>query len=106
MNDQPRTEPSPSLGVLVRLYWMAVGPIGIILIVIAALMKSLKNNILISLIYWGFVLSVILIRYLDIRYLKGETADGEPATLKHWKKFSIMGSIIYCAIWLVLIFLF
>jgi len=106
MNDQSRNESTPSLGVLSRLYWMAIGPIAIILIVLAIIMKSFKNNIPTSLIYWSLVLSIILIRYLDIRYLKGETADGEPATLNHWKKFSIMGLIIYCAIWRVLIFLF
>jgi len=106
MNDQSRSEPSPSLGVLARLYWMAIGPIATILVVLAIIMKSFKNTIPTSLIYWSLVLSIILIRYLDIRYFKGETADGEPATLKHWKKFSIVGVIVYCAIWLILIFLF
>jgi len=106
MNDQAQIKPNPSLGVLARFYWMAIGPMIIILIAIAIMMKSFEKNAITNLTYWGLVLSVILIRYLDIRYLKGETADGEPATMKHWKRFCMLLLIIYTVLWLVLIFLF
>jgi uncharacterized membrane protein len=106
MDHQSHREPAPAFGVLSRLYWMAIGPIAIIMISIAVIMKSFENNIPISLIYWGLVFSIILIRYFDIRYFKGETADGEPATMKHWKRFCMAYLIVFVALWLVLIFLF
>jgi hypothetical protein len=106
MNDPSRIESTPSLGVLARFYWMAIGPMIIILIAVAFMMKSLEKNVITNLVYWGLVLSVILVRYLDIRYLKGETADGEPATLKHWKRFCIILLTIYTCLWVVLICLF
>ncbi len=106
MNDQSQIEPSPSLGVLARLYWMAIGPMITILIAIAVMMKSFEKNAITNLAYWGLVLSVILIRYLDIRYLKGETADGEPATMKHWKRFCMVHLIVFAALWMVLIWFF
>jgi hypothetical protein len=41
-------------------------------------------------IFWLIALVLILARYMDIRYLKGETADNEPATLKHWRRYSVI----------------
>jgi len=41
-------------------------------------------------IFWLVALALILARYIDIRYLKGETADNKPATLKHWRRYSVI----------------
>jgi len=40
--------------------------------------------------FWLIALGLILTRYVDIRYLKGETADNKPATLKHWRRYSVI----------------
>ncbi len=39
---------------------------------------------------WLVAFGLILTRYVDIRYLKGETSDNKPATLKHWRRYSVM----------------
>ncbi len=41
-----------------------------------------------DIIFWLIALVLILARYIDIRYLKGETTDNKPATLKHWRRYS------------------
>ncbi len=41
-------------------------------------------------IFWLIALGLILARYVDIRYLKGETTDNKPATLKHWRRYSVI----------------
>jgi len=41
-------------------------------------------------IFWLIALALILARYVDIKFLKGETADNKPATLKHWRRYSVI----------------
>ena len=41
-------------------------------------------------VFWLIALGLVLARYVDIRYLKGETSDNKPATLKHWRRYSVV----------------
>ena len=43
-----------------------------------------------DMIFWLIAFALILARYVDIKYLKGETADNKPATLKHWRRYSVI----------------
>lgn len=50
-------------------------------------------------IFWCMVLAMIIVRFLDIKFLNGQTATGEPATLSHWLKYAIVLIIISAIIW-------
>jgi hypothetical protein len=39
------------------------------------------------------------LRYLDIKYLKGQTASGEPATLAHWRRYSLLLGTFALVLW-------
>jgi hypothetical protein len=74
------------LSVLVRLTWIFGGSI---LVLCAIFVAQGKAPVLADIIFFSLALGLVLIRFIDIRYLKGETADNQPATLKHWRRYSI-----------------
>jgi len=51
-------------------------------------------------IYWLIVASLVLARYVDIRYQKGRTAySDDPATLKHWRRYAALLVIAAFGAW-------
>ena len=75
------------LSIVVRLTWIfgaSVLVFGAIFIV-QGKVPGLADALL-----WLVALGLILARYVDIRYLKGETSDNKPATLKHWRRYSVV----------------
>jgi hypothetical protein len=53
-------------------------------------------------VYWAIVGSLLAARYVDIRYLRGTTADGEPATMVHWRRYAVTVILISVCLWLVM----
>jgi len=75
------------LSIVVRLTWI----FGASLLAFGAIFIIQGNAPgLADMIFWLLVLGLILARYVDIAYLKGETADNKPATLKHWRRYSVI----------------
>lgn len=89
-NQQVPTKPESSSGclsIVVRLTWI----FGASLLVFGAIFIIQGNAPgLADMIFWLIALGLILARYVDIRYLKGETTDNKPATLKHWRRYSVI----------------
>jgi len=89
-NQQVPVKPESSggcLSIIVRLTWI----FGASLLVFAAIfIMQGKAPGLADIIFWLIALGLILARYVDVRYLKGETADNKPATLKHWRRYSVI----------------
>lgn len=71
---------------LLRLAWIFGGSLLIFCVIFVAQRKA---PILADIIFLLFTIGLVLIRFIDIRYFKGETADNRPATLKHWRRYSI-----------------
>lgn len=89
-NQQIPTKPESSSGclsIIVRLTWI----FGVSLLIFGAIF-IIQGNVpgLADAIFWLITLGLILARYVDIRYLKGETTENKPATLKHWRRYSVI----------------
>ena len=70
------------LGVLLRLFWM-VG--GVAILIFAGLDMVLKNHGASTIVlYWLTVVAIIVARFVEIRFFRGQTLDGKPATMRHW----------------------
>jgi hypothetical protein len=77
------TDESPGcLGILFRLFWMWGGVAILIFVGIDVVLKSFR--VLSIFLYWLTVVAIICARLVDIRFFRGETFDGKPATMKHW----------------------
>lgn len=99
----PKSQPSVNsesgggcLPALVRLTWI-FGSIA--LIYCALFIAQRKGPVIADLILLVLTLALILVRYIDIRYLKGETRENKPATMKHWRRYALMmliaGGLLY-----------
>jgi len=76
-------------GLLFRLYWMAFGNIPIIFLPILIIRNTNGNFSFYDILFSVSVSAIIAVRYVDIRYFNGETADNQPATLSLFKKYAL-----------------
>lgn len=97
--NNPQVEQSSFLALIVRLTWMAFG--NLLLIFIAFSIAQQKAGIVLDVIFWAVVAGLIFIRYIDIKVFQGHTAENEPATLQHWRKYSLLLIIISALLWIV-----
>ena len=74
--------------VLARVYWMLIGNIILISIAIAVYSSHKKFSWL-DIFYLFIVLSLVSIRYFDIKYWGGQTSTGERATISDWRRYSL-----------------
>jgi hypothetical protein len=105
MQDQKKIEYSSGAGCLTRLYWMFLGVALLALVAAFLLQKNPKFPSFLDVGYLFAVASLVFVRYIDIRYLKGETGEGAPATMNHWRKYSMFLVIGSLGVWLVVRFL-
>jgi hypothetical protein len=75
-------------GCLARIFWMAAG--NVLLFFFAAGIFSKSPGVLswLDLGYWLVVAAAVTVRYTDVRYLGGRTADGVSATLRDWGRYA------------------
>ena len=50
--------------------------------------------------FWSVAVAIIVLRYVDIRYLHGDTGDGKPATMQHWRRYAVFVAIGSLLLWL------
>ncbi len=85
------------LSIIVRLSWIFGGIA--VLIYCAVYIAMGRNPGLVDVVYWIIIALIVLIRFVDIKLLKGETLDNKPATLKHWFRYAlsmlVAGVILY-----------
>jgi hypothetical protein len=98
--DKDKSAENSGLGLICRLFWFFIG--NIILFILAAKIALLGSNHfnIFDIFYWITVLGLIISRYIDIRYCKGETASSEPATMAHWKRYSVFAVSICTGLWI------
>ena len=98
-HDQQTPEsPDAASGCLLRVYWMFLGH----LLVAAIAYQIVQGGVSLTwadLAYWLGVMSVTAARYVDVHYLKGRTAEGQPATTRDWQRFSISTLVVAVVVW-------
>lgn len=101
MPDRPEVRYVSGVGLLIRLYWMLFGNSA--LLILALFIATHKYDMLLvaSLAYFAIIVSMVVVRYVDIRFFNGETVDGRPATMEHWRRYAMIIAIAGLAAWLV-----
>ncbi|MBI4651016.1 hypothetical protein HY745_07000 [Candidatus Desantisbacteria bacterium] len=89
---------------LIRLYWMALGNFIMIILAIYVAVNNPESMMQINIFYFSNVVILIILRYIDIRYLNGLTTEREPAIIDHWKKYSVKLIIFSSILWLIMNF--
>ena len=50
--------------------------------------------------FWLAAASLVIVRYMDIRYLGGTTAEGKPASMGDWRAYSLRVFALSLVLWL------
>lgn len=92
--DQAAT-PIGALGVAARVFWMAFGNAGLFLLAVSIAQAGAVSYL--DAAFWTLAAALLLVRYVDIARLSGLTADGKPASLRHWRQYAIglLGAILW-----------
>ncbi len=103
-NTQPAAE-KPSEGItsisviLARIMWTLLGPAGMGL---AALIIVNRGNGWLTPLdaFYGVVVSLMLAgRYVELRSGQGITVTGEPATIRHFKRYAVVLVLTAALVW-------
>ena len=90
---------SPS-GCLIRLFWMIVGNALLIFCVMAIAQDTSGLFTPVDALFWVLVGSLMVARYVDIRYFNGLTSDSDPATMADFRRYAVLLGFIAMGLWI------
>lgn len=93
--------PQDGYGVIARLYWIFLGLVLLLFLLVYLFEKRPAFPALVDLACLLVVGSLVAVRYADVRYLGGRTAEGELATTAHWRRYAQGVCVVGVGIWLV-----
>jgi len=95
----PQAEATGCLPVVVRLFWLIAGNLVLFFLAVSiAQRRALSAR---DIAYWVTVTVLILARYIDITRLDGQTKDGEPASLRTWRWYTLVLLLASGALWVL-----
>ena len=93
----PQAEATGCLPDVVRLLWLMVGNGALFFLTILIAQRRALSAL--DFAFWATVVGLILIRYIDITRLNGLTKDGEPASLRHWRRYVLFLLLVSAGLW-------
>lgn len=81
-------EMTPASGILVRLGWVIIGPLGLFLYFAHLVRDDPPLVSFVSLAFWLMPATTLLFRYLDVRYFAGTTLEGSATTQRALKRYA------------------
>lgn len=81
-------------GCLLRLFWMAFGNLALLMLALVIFQRG--GFSLLDGVYWAVVVAPAGARYTDIGRFGGLTTSGEPATMRHFRRY-VIGLVLLAA---------
>jgi len=88
-----------AVAVLARLWWMLLGNAVLALSAVFILHNTTGFFHTADVVFWCTAASLLMVRYIDIRFLNGLTATGVPTSMRHWIKYTIILIVCSAAVW-------
>jgi len=101
-NSNPTSTPPRGLtgsGCLIRMLWFLAVPAVLLLSAAIIVQQHRKPFTAADAVFFGTVVLAAVIRYLDIRFSRGETVTGNPATMRHWRRYAILLILVSLIVW-------
>jgi hypothetical protein len=92
-------EYDPASGCLLRVFWMMIGNVLLVFCAYAIFQNRQSLLGVADAFFWATAVSLLAARYTDIRYLRGRTADGNPASLVHWRRYAATVLVASAILW-------
>lgn len=96
-DEQP--EYRPATGCLLRVFWIMLGNLTLLFCGIYIAQHATGLVGVADAFYGAIVGSLLLARYVDIRHFQGRTAEGEPASMTHWRRYAVLLVAVSTGIW-------
>ncbi|MBK9304438.1 MAG: hypothetical protein IPM94_11255 [bacterium] len=93
----PTPEPTGCLGVIVRLSWLAIGPA--LLFALTFKIGDTARFSGLDILFWVVAAGMVVVRYLDIARLGGQTANCEPAGMRDWRRYAVAVPVVAGVLW-------
>lgn len=97
LHEQPSDQTAS--GCLLRLYWLFLGNILMFLLAYGIAARGVAVTTF-DIVYWLGAASLLTVRLVDIQFLHGATAEGAPATIGHWRRYSLIVLAVAVVVWL------
>jgi hypothetical protein len=94
-------EQGTAAGVLARLWWMLIGNFTLALCIVFIVQNRSGFFHAADPVFGIAVASLVLVRYIDIRFCKGLTATGAPASMRTWTRYAIFLVLGSAVVWAV-----
>jgi hypothetical protein len=91
------TRASSFMALILRLFWIIVGPV--CLAALAALIGQRSGYSAIDVAYAWAAALIVLARFVDIAHFGGSTADGRPASSAHFRAYALKVVVGAAALW-------
>ncbi|MEN6333851.1 MAG: hypothetical protein ABFE01_06280 [Phycisphaerales bacterium] len=98
-DDQIINRQGTPLGMLARLWWMFSGNMLLVLSLLFIVKSRGGFFHPADWVFWIAVVSLVFVRYLDIKFLDGCTATGAYASMTHWTRYAAMLVIFAIVAW-------
>ena len=101
-NSNPTSTPPTGLsgsGCLLRMLWFLAVPAVLLLSAAIIVAQHSKFFSPVDAVFCGAVIFAVVIRYLDIRFFRGTTGTGGPATMRHWRRYAILLVLVSLIVW-------
>jgi hypothetical protein len=97
--DHTDNKQGTALAILARIWWMLLGNIFLIFPVLFILDNRGGFFHAADVVFWAAWGSLLLVRYVDIKFLGGCTATGERASMTHWTRYAIALTVGSLVVW-------
>ncbi|OGV66422.1 MAG: hypothetical protein A3K19_27790 [Lentisphaerae bacterium RIFOXYB12_FULL_65_16] len=88
------------VGLFLRMFWMIAAYPLLFFLATGIYRKGPWAFSALDIAYVLVVALLLAARFVDIRSYRGLTSEGEPATMAHWRRFSLMTCIAGLLLWL------
>ena len=88
-------------GGLLRLGWMMVGNVLLLIFAVSIFIGPSWTLTLKDGMFWGSVVMVLVLRYIDITHFGGQTAIGEPATHRDFVLYAVSVVGVSLVLWTI-----
>jgi hypothetical protein len=103
--DQSSYHKSSVLNLLVRLYWFLFGYFFTLYSIKEIFYLKAQFFSFGDFLYWLSFILLIGMRFIDVKFLHGDTADGNPATIKDFFQYLGIMTAVFLMLWLGLHFI-
>ena len=98
-NGQIDDKQSTGLGLLARIWWMFLGNVVLAFCILFIVQNQGRFFLAADWVFWIGVASLVLVRYLDIRFLDGATVTGARASVRQWIRYAALLVACSAAVW-------